>query len=212
MPHACRRLSRRYYQPIIEVMRDMPVISTEDTQDPAVIKNWFGELTNLLNTTISSNTEYTFEVFSTEDDVAGAKITFFNHGIEVNNNFMPEFFSSEDYKKLSALEAAITLDDSAYIQRHDRKQALTNTKQAFDWLLKEAEQGLSIQRYKGLGEMNPEQLFETTMDVSQRSLSQVKIGDAIEADLRFVALMGDDVAPRRDFIEKHAQEVENIDI
>ena len=60
--------------------------------------------------------------------------------------------------------------------------------------------------------MNPEQLFETTMDVSQRNLSQVKIGDAIEADLRFVALMGDDVAPRRDFIEKHAQEVENIDI
>ena len=212
MNHACHRLSRRYYQPIIEVMRDMPVISAEDTKDPAVIKNWFGELTNLLNTTISSNTEYTFEVFSTEDDVAGAKITFFNHGIEVNNNFMPEFFSSEDYKKLSALEAAVTLGDNAYIQRNDRKQALTNTKQAFDWLLKEAEQGLSIQRYKGLGEMNPEQLFETTMDVSQRSLSQVKIGDAIEADLRFVALMGDDVEPRRDFIEKHAQEVENIDI
>ena len=165
-----------------------------------------------MNTTICSNTEYTFEVFSTEDDVAGAKITFFNHGIEVNNNFMPEFFSSEDYKKLSALEAAVTLGDNAYIQRNDRKQALTNTKQAFDWLLKEAEQGLSIQRYKGLGEMNPKQLFETTMDVSQRSLSQVKIGDAIEADLRFVELMGDDVEPRRDFIEKHAQEVENIDI
>jgi DNA gyrase subunit B len=212
MNHACRRLSRRYHQPIIEVMRDMPVITAEDTKDPAVIKNWFGELTNLLNTAISSNTEYTFEVFSTEDDVAGAKITFFNHGIEVNNNFMPEFFSSEDYKKLSALETAVTLGDNAYIQRKDRKQALTNIKQAFDWLLKEAEQGLSIQRYKGLGEMNPGQLFETTMDVSERNLSQVKIGDAIEADLRFVALMGDDVKPRRDFIEKHAREVDNIDI
>jgi DNA gyrase subunit B len=165
-----------------------------------------------LNTTISSNTEYTFEVFSTEDGVAGAKITFFNHGIEVNNNFMPEFFSSEDYKKLSALEAAVALGDNAYIHRNDSKQVLTNTKEAFEWLLREAEQGLSIQRYKGLGEMNPEQLYETTMETSQRNLSQVKIGDAIEADLRFVALMGDDVEPRRDFIEKHAQEVENIDI
>ena len=132
--------------------------------------------------------------------------------VSPGQNFMPEFFSSEDYKKLSALEAAVTLEDDAYIQRNESKRVLTNTKEAFDWLLKEAEQGLSIQRYKGLGEMNPEQLFETTMDISQRNLSQVKIGDAIEADLRFVALMGDDVEPRRDFIEKHAQEVENIDI
>ena len=125
---------------------------------------------------------------------------------------MPEFFSSEDYKKLSALSEAVVLDENAYIQRNERKQAITNCKEAFDWLLKEAEQGLSIQRYKGLGEMNPGQLSETTMDVNNRNLSQVTIKEAKDADEMFRDLMGDDVEPRRALIEKYAHTVENIDI
>jgi DNA gyrase subunit B len=79
-------------------------------------------------------------------------------------------------------------------------------------LLKEAEQGLSIQRYKGLGEMNPGQLFETTMDVKNRNLSQVTIREAKDANEMFRDLMGDDVEPRRILIEKYAHTVENIDI
>ena len=104
------------------------------------------------------------------------------------------------------------MDENAYIQRNERKQAITNCKEAFDWLLKEAEQGLSIQRYKGLGEMNPGQLFETTMDVNNRNLSQVTIKEAKDADEMFRDLMGDDVEPRRALIEKYAHTVENIDI
>ena len=79
-------------------------------------------------------------------------------------------------------------------------------------MLKEAEQGLSIQRYKGLGEMNPGQLFETTMDVNNRNLSQVTIKEAKDTDEMFRDLMGDDVDPRRALIEKYAHTVENIDI
>ena len=211
MNHAAQRLMKRHHHAIVEAIRDMPAITIEETKDPVVIKNWFGELTGILNSS-PSGIEYNFEVFTTEEGANGAKISFFNHGNEVNDIFMPEFFSSEDYKKLSALGAAVMLGENAYIQRGERKQVITNQKEAFDWLLKEAEQGLSIQRYKGLGEMNPEQLFETTMDIKNRNLSQVTIKEAKDANEMFRDLMGDDVEPRRILIEKYAHTVENIDI
>ena len=135
----------------------------------------------------------------------------FVHGVESSNVFMPEFFSSGDYKKLTTLEASLELEEGSCVQRNERKQAITTLTEAFNWLLKEAEQGLSIQRYKGLGEMNPDQLWETTMDAASRSLSQVKIEDVISADEIFTTLMGDQVEPRREFIEKNALAVENLD-
>jgi len=211
MIHAGQRLSKRHHPAIIESVRNMPAITLEDTKKRAVVKNWFGELTGTLNSSPSA-IEYNFEVFETEEKMTGAKITFYNHGNEVNDIFMPEFFSSEDYKKLSALGGAVVLGENPYIQRGERKQAITNPKDAFDWLLQEAEQGLSIQRYKGLGEMNPEQLFETTMDIKNRNLSQVTIKEAKDANEMFRDLMGDDVEPRRILIEKYAHTVENIDI
>ncbi len=211
MNRAYDRLCKRYHPTIIDAMRYMPVITESDCVDYAVVKNWFGELTNMLNSDDAHINEYNFELFSATDETSGAKISLLIHGIESSNVFMPEFFASEDYKKLSALEQALEPDENAYIQRNERKQAITSYKQAFDWLLKEAELGLSIQRYKGLGEMNPDQLWETTMDVSSRSLLQVKIEDVIGADEVFTTLMGDQVEPRREFIERNALVVENLD-
>ncbi len=133
------------------------------------------------------------------------------HGLESDNVFPPDFFAGKDYQQLIAPGRRVSLGAGASIRRGDQVFAIRSVKEAFDWLLAESAKGMHIQRYKGLGEMNPEQLWETTMNAETRSLSQVRIEDAVAADDIFTTLMGDQVEPRRDFIESNALLVANLD-
>ncbi|HWQ38948.1 MAG TPA: DNA topoisomerase (ATP-hydrolyzing) subunit B [Burkholderiales bacterium] len=125
-----------------------------------------------------------------------------------------DFLDTGDYAQIRQTAQVLhgLVREGAYVKRGDQERAVSDFKQALDWLLEEVKKGISIQRYKGLGEMNPEQLWETTMDPASRRLLKTQIEDAIAADEIFTTLMGDLVEPRRAFIESNALGVRNLDV
>ena len=125
-----------------------------------------------------------------------------------------EFVHSGDYAQIRRTAEMLRglIGAGAYVQRGDKKQPVRDFSEAMRWLLAEVERSMSLQRYKGLGEMNPEQLWETTMDPTTRRLLKVQIEDSIAADEIFTKLMGDEVEPRRAFIESNALGVRNLDV
>ncbi|MBT6795102.1 MAG: DNA gyrase subunit B, partial [Methylococcales bacterium] len=136
------------------------------------------------------------------------------HGVTKTFIVPSEFFHSQDYYCIAQyVESTVSLfSHESVIQIGDKRHNVTNFQEAFDWMMREVKKGQQIQRYKGLGEMNPDQLWETTMDTASRRLLKVTIEDAVAADEVFTTLMGDVVEPRRDFIVKNALDVTNLDV
>ena len=206
------RLSKRYHPSILDIIREMPLLSSHDHGNQSGVTAWFDELKKRLQEARKNGAVYEVEVFEIrESRQFGGRISINTHGLESVNVFTPDFFASTDYENLTALERQFPIGEGASVRRGEKEQPISSMKQAFAWLLQEAAQGLHIQRYKGLGEMNPEQLWETTMDANTRNLLQVNIEDAVAADEIFTTLMGDQVEPRREFIEQNALTVERLD-
>jgi DNA gyrase subunit B len=137
-----------------------------------------------------------------------------HHGVTRRSHLDADFFAGNDYLAMMRLNESLEglIGPECFIARGDKQEPVSGFAEALDWLMKEAKRGQHIQRYKGLGEMNPEQLWETTMNPETRRLVQVQIEDAIVADDIFTTLMGDEVEPRREFIETNALSVENLDV
>jgi DNA gyrase subunit B len=136
------------------------------------------------------------------------------HGLAHRYVFGDDFFATAEFQLVSRFntEARALVGSGATVRRGERSKAVANFAEAYVWLTGEARRGLHVQRYKGLGEMNPEQLWETTLDPTVRRLVQVRVEDIVAADQMFTTLMGEDVEPRRDFIERHALLVGNLDV
>src|SRR3569832_855974 len=207
------RLERRIQQTVMEKMIDMPVFAVAAMADLPKARAWFAELQRRI--TSDGTVRLTFSLEREEGfDAYHAGINEIAHSVMHTKILRAEFFNSGEYRAIVELGRQLQglIGEGALIQRGERSLPVNTFKQAVEWIMDEAKRGQHIQRYKGLGEMNPEQLWETTMNTESRRLLQVKIEDAVAADEIFTTLMGDQVEPRRDFIERNALSVANLDI
>ena len=210
-----RHLGRRRDPGVLEAMLHQPPLQEADLADEQRVRAWFAELEKYLNVGQPAGTWYQVELeFGSDGSFKEAVVSKRLHGILHPNSFTLPFFLSPEYESIKALSTTLTglIQEGAYVQKGERRLPATSFKQVVNWLLEEAKRGLSVQRYKGLGEMNPEQLWETTMNPDSRRLLRVDIEDVVGADEVFTTLMGDQVEPRREFIERNALAVSNLDI
>jgi len=210
------RLSRLYPSEVLEQLIYQTEIKPEQLTERAQVEQWSEDLLSLVEASNGTGT-HRYKVSVKEDKERNVFLPVFTitaHGVDHEYHFNHDFFNSGEYKSMVALGKKMIglLEEGAYFSKGERKLETTNFKDGLDWLMTESKRGYNIQRYKGLGEMNPEQLWETTMDPETRRMLQVTIEDAIGADQMFTTLMGDQVEPRREFIEKNALSVANLDI
>ncbi|BBP44633.1 DNA gyrase subunit B [Thiosulfatimonas sediminis] len=217
--HVVNRLSRRYNPVFLEMLIDNATIKTELLNDFEALTAWVNEMLPRLRANGEINkVDYQLSV-EPASDISGStkyqvRLTQREHGTPSSHVYDADFFDSKDYRQIAKLSEQLfgLIEQDAYIQRGEKSEPVAGFKQAIEWLLNEAKRGQNIQRYKGLGEMNPEQLWETTMNPEARRLMQVTVRDAMVADQVFTTLMGDEVEPRRDFIESNALQVANLDV
>ena len=211
-----QRLAKRYDAGVLRNLLYMARVTDELLNDAPAWNAWLEELQARLNADSGVSDRYQLTAVAAAEEGRGGGLTIehWTHGIATHKHLPFEFFHSSDYQKIAAMGEHLDglLGEGAEIRRGDKSRPVASFEEALQWLLEEAKRGQHIQRYKGLGEMNPEQLWETTMDPNSRRLLRVNIEDVVGSDQIFTTLMGDQVEPRREFIERMALTVENLDI
>jgi DNA gyrase subunit B len=203
------RLSRHHDVSLLNALADRAPVPADAAGDAV----WIAGLLGALNTDTAPS-RYS-AVLNRDERGTALSVEMKLHGLIHRYLLDADFFASPDYlamARFNADAAAAIGSGGATIRRGDRSKPVQHLVEAYDWLLAEARRGLHVQRYKGLGEMNPEQLWETTLDPTARRLVRVAVEDVIAADQMFTTLMGEDVEPRRHFIERHALLAGNLDI
>ncbi|TDF36250.1 DNA topoisomerase (ATP-hydrolyzing) subunit B [Alteromonadaceae bacterium M269] len=209
------RKSRVFPKNILETLIYTPTFSLDDLNSEVDLEAKAKALIETIEAKEADGNLYSYEMKKDEE----RNCWFFfivvrQHGIDTEYNIDHDFVDSIEYQRISELNKAINglIEEGGYVKRGEKVQPVEQFAEALDWLMAESKRGQYIQRYKGLGEMNPDQLWETTMDPETRRMLQVTIEDAIGADQLFTTLMGDQVEPRRAFIEDNALKVANLDI
>ncbi|WP_111642227.1 DNA topoisomerase (ATP-hydrolyzing) subunit B [Marinimicrobium alkaliphilum] len=210
------RLSRLYPENVLEQMLYLPSLNMDLLKDEAHMTQWCANLVEKMGEDSRDGKErYLVTVREdSERHLFLPMVEIVAHGLSTHYPFSHEFFLSGEYAAITKLgeKMETLLEEGAFIQRGERKQPVSHFAEALEWLMKESRKGYNVQRYKGLGEMNPEQLWDTTMNPESRRMLRVTIQDAIGADQIFTTLMGDNVEPRREFIETNALAVANLDV
>lgn len=209
------RLGRVYPKDVLWPMMTVSPLATADLADEGKVQAFVIELSKRLLTPQSKSVQY--EVFVRQDPERGFYYPVVRrtaHSVATDTVLGRGFFDSPEYSALRAVGDRLDglIEADGFFQRGEKRHETQDFAAGLDWLLAEARKGCTIQRYKGLGEMNPGQLWETTMNPEARRMLQVTIEDAFLADKMFSTLMGDDVEPRREFIEQNALAVANLDI
>ena len=208
------RLSRHYPTPVLQGLIYQSPISVEMMKDESAVENWGKSFVEQLTEKETEAHQYSVRTqFNAERQVYETVITVRKHGIDTDYFLNFDFVHGNEYAKIVSLNKQLNglLEEGAYVTRGEKVQPVRSFEQAVEWLVKESRKGLEVQRYKGLGEMNADQLWETTMDPNSRRMLKVSIKDAVAADQLFTTLMGDEVEPRREFIELNALRA-NLDV
>ena len=209
------RLGRRYDRQVLEQMIYAPMVTRDRVDNVAWMTDWIAGLETALRAALDGEgASYRLTPSRAESVLTGIRVQRDRHGMSETHEMSIRFFESPEYAQLAELGRNLVglIGEGAFIRRGQDRQDVATFRPAMEWLLEEARKGQTIQRYKGLGEMNPEQLWETTVNPQTRRLMQVRIEDAVAADEIFTTLMGDQVEPRRDFIERNALTVANLDV
>ena len=210
-----RRLERLYPLTVLGSMQYVDRLDVEDLKTEALVQAYIVALAAELARLQNAQTQYETDLLEdSERGIFYPVVNVISHGFKRTYEFTHDFFASADYRDLALFgeRMKVLVPTGSLVQKGERSQTVDRLSQALDWLQKEATRGQSRQRFKGLGEMNADQLWETTMDPNFRTMLRVSIEDAISADQNFNTLMGDQVEPRREFIEANAMAVANLDV